>query len=121
MRSDKGSIFKVSPTPPFEPKQRNFCEEQPSKKIKKISKQNYSYDSMAILKPSNSLKRMASRFISYSASIHSFHSHNQQSLALSSSFSLSRPSLLLYSRYFILDRVHVWVYISRLRILCNFL
>ncbi|KAL2501930.1 DNA gyrase subunit B [Forsythia ovata] len=51
-----------------------------------------------LLKPSSSLKRMASRFISYSASIHYFHSHNQQNLAISSSFSLSRQSLILYSR-----------------------
>lgn len=50
-----------------------------------------------LLKPNTSLKRMASRFFTFSSpsSIHSFHSHARCNLALSSSFSLSTPSCIL--------------------------
>ncbi|KAK6149043.1 hypothetical protein DH2020_016568 [Rehmannia glutinosa] len=51
-----------------------------------------------LLKPNSSVKRMASRFFTYSSSsVHSFHSHGHCNLNLSSPFALARPSFILLS------------------------
>ncbi|KAL8493773.1 hypothetical protein ACS0TY_024803 [Phlomoides rotata] len=51
-----------------------------------------------LLKSNSSANRMAARFFTYScSSIHSFHSHGHCNLAISSSFSLARPSFVLIS------------------------
>ncbi|KAL6498541.1 hypothetical protein OROHE_026638 [Orobanche hederae] len=47
-----------------------------------------------LLKPSSSLKRMASRFFT---SVHSFHAHGHSNLIRSSHFSIARPSFILLS------------------------
>ncbi|KAK6149054.1 hypothetical protein DH2020_016579 [Rehmannia glutinosa] len=49
-----------------------------------------------LMKPNSSVKRMASRFFTYSSSsVHSFHSHGHCNLNLSSPFALARPSFIL--------------------------